>query len=557
MDHQGTLSGQSDTTVDPARLFLRRWPLFLTIAFVLLVSCIFVRWSLSESLAHGRLASEPNYDDVTYLYKGARILHSVWAGDVAEALTTNMHSPFAVLLAATSFAIWGLQDWAPYAGNVVIVLCYLLLLCYFLRRLPVGVQLGLLLVFLSLPFATMAVVEFRPDIMWATLVGFATVYLSTTDRDFSSPLEAVGIGLIFGAAMMTKPSTFLMTTSVIGLGGLLRTLRRALIGKLKLSTFIVWLVCFAIAALLVAGPYYSLHYERIWRYFYDNSFGQRKDYWIPTQTLFAHLTYYISAEYAAASNLGRWRLPLLTFVALALLWRFLRAKDGEKRLVFASLAVVLIASWLASSLFGMKSPFLGGAFYGTLIFAFAYLLAEVLSSAHGLLSRPNVQSIAFAGLAIVAITMHTWPAYSEWGFSRANFYGQANKGVWNEIRHVATTYAPSDGVLDVYYSNSSPIPSELPRLRALQSKVPLRMHHGRLANSMEAQRAIFERCDMIVVQDSSLPEVNPNFPGEKLQAQITEEVLSTPGFKRAKDIFVSDSKRIYVLHNEAMLLPKR
>ena len=557
MDHQRTLNAQSDTTVDTARSFLRRWPLFLTIAFVLLVSCIFVRWSLSQSLAHGRLASEPNYDDVTYLYKGARILHSVRAGDVTEALTSNMHSPFSVVLAATSFAMWGGQDWAPYAGNVVIVLCYLLLLCYFLRRLPVGVRLGLLLIFLSLPFATMAVVEFRPDIMWATLVGFATVYLSTTNRDFSSPLEALGIGLIYGAAMMTKPSTFLMTTSVIGLGGLLRTLRLALVGKLKLSTFIVWLLCFAIAALLVAGPYYSLHYQQIWRYFYENSFGQNKDYWIPTQTLFAHLTHYISSDHAAASNLGRWRLPLLTFVALALLWRFMRVKEREKRLVFASLAIVLVATWLASSLFGMKSPFLGGAFYGTLIFAFAYLLAEVLNSAHGFLARPIVQSIAFAGLAIVAATMHTWPAYSEWGFPRANFYGQANKGVWNEIRNAATTYAPSDGVLDVYYSNSSPIPPELPRLRALQSNVLLRMHHGSLAKSMEAQRALFERCDMIVVQDSSLPEVNPNFPGEKLQGQITAEVLSTPGFKLAKDIFVSDSQRIYVLHNEALLLPKR
>ena len=526
------------------------------IAFVLLVSCTFVRWSLSESFAHGRLASEPNYDDVTYLYGGARILQSIRTGDIIKPLTSKMHSPFSVLLAATSFAVWGMQDWAPYAGNVVIVLCYLLLLCYFLRALPIGLQLGLLLIFLSLPFATMAVVEFRPDIMWATLVGFATVYLSTTSRDFSSRLEALGIGLLYGAAMMTKPSTFLMTTSVIGLGGLIRTLRQAFIGKLKISRFVVWLICFLIAALLVAGPYYSLHYERIWRYFYDNSFGQNKDYWIPTQTLFAHLSHYISSDHAGASNLGRWRLPLLTFFALALLVSMLRVKEGERRLVFASLAIVVVAAWLASSLFGMKSPFLGGAFYGTLIFASAYLLAEVLNSAHGFLSRPIVQSITFAGLAIVAYTMHTWPTYSEWDFSRANFYREANTGVWKEIRNAAKTYTPSDGVLDVYYSNSSPIPPELPRLRALQSKVPLRMHHGSLAKSMEAQRAIFERCDMIVVQDPSLPEVNPNFPGEKLQGQITEEVLSRPGFKLAKDIFVSDSKRIYVLHNEAMLLPK-
>jgi hypothetical protein len=554
--HQPSDTGRRPIAEHIPRLLPTRWPLFVMIVFVLLVSGAFVCWSIVESFAHGRLASEPNYDDVGYLYRGARALQAAREGYAIEALTGYMHSPFSVLLAATSFAFWGAKDWAPYAGNVVIVICYLLALCYFLRRLPVGVRLGLLLGFLSLPFATMAVVEFRPDMMWATLAGFATVYLATTNRDFSSRIEALGIGLVYGAAMMTKPSTFLMTTSVIGLGGLLRALRQAFLGKLKVSTFVVWLMFFLVAALLVAGPYYLLHYQRIWRYFYDNSFGQNKDIWITTQTLSAHLSHYISSDYAAASNLGRWRLPLLAFVGLSLLFSALRVKEGEKRLVFASLATVVIATWLASSLFGMKSPFLGGAFYGTLIFTSAYLLAEVLSSAHGLLSRPIVQSISFAGLAIVAYAMHTWPAYSEWDFSRANFYRTANRGVWKEIRKAAKTYSPTDGVLDVYYSNSSPIPPELQRLRALQNKVPLRMHAGSMAKSLEDQRDMFERCDMIVVQDPSLPEVNPNFPGEELQGQITKEVLSRPGFRLAKDILVSDNKRIYVLYNEAMLLPK-
>ena len=538
-------------------LFLTKWPLFVMIAFILLLSSVFVHWSITESFAHGRLASEPNYDDVGYLYRGARALQSVREGYVTQALASYMHSPFSVLLAAASFAIWGAEDWAPYAGNVVVVVCYLLALCYFLRHLPVGIQMGLLLVFLSLPFATMAVVEFRPDIMWATLVGFATVYLSTTNRDFSSRREALGIGFAYGAAMMAKPSTFLMTTSVIGLGGLLRTLRQAFKGKLKVSHLLVWLIFFLFAALLVAGLHYSLHYERIWRYFYENSFGKNKAIWIPTQTLSAHLSHYISSDYATASNLGRWRLPVLCFVGLSLLFCALRVKEGEKRWVFASLATVLVAALLASSLFGMKSPFLGGAFYGTLIFASAYLLAEVLKPAQRLLSRPIVQSFMFAGLAILSYTMHTWPAYSEWDFSRATFYRKANNGVWKAIRSVSKEYTPADGVLDVYYSNSSPIPPELPQLRALQSRVPLRMRHGSLANSMEAQRGIFEQCDMIIVQDPSLPEVNPNFPGEKLQMLITQEVLSRPGFELAREIVVSGNKRIYVLHNKETLLPKR
>ena len=74
---------------------------------------------------------------------------------------------------------------------------------------------------------------------------------------------------------------------------------------------------------------------------------------------------------------------------------------------------------------------------------------------------------------------------------------------------------------------------------------------------MEAQRRIFERCDMIIVQDPGLPEVNPNFPGEKLQMLITQEVLAKPGYELAREIFVSDNKRIYVLHNKETLVPKK
>jgi hypothetical protein len=317
------------------------------------------------------------------------------------------------------------------------------------------------------------------------------------------------------------------------------------------------LLFFLLGTLLLAGLYYFLHYEQIWGYFYENSFGKNKDIWIAPQTLSSHLGYYIAQDFAAASNLGRWRLPLIWFVAVALLFSGFRTNEGEKRLVFASLATLVVAVWLASSLFGMKSPFLGGAFYGSLIFASAYLLAEVLEPARDIFLRPLLQSLTFVGLAIVAYAMHTWPAYSEWNFSRANFYRTANRGVWKEIRKAAKSYTPTDGVLDVYYSNSSPIPLDLQRLRALQSKVTLRMHAGSMTESMEDQRAIFERCDMIVVQDPGLPEVNTNFPGEKLQGQITKEVLSRPGFRLAKQILVSDKKRIYVLYNEAMLLPRR
>ena len=540
----------------PKKPSFAMWLPLSTVAFILIISWLFVSWSLSESLAHGRLAAAPAYDDVAYFYAGTKTLQSLRDGYVLQTLFGPMHSPFSVLLAAASFAIWGAEDWAPYAGNAIVIIFYLGALYYFLRKIPLGLQMGMLLVFLSVPFAKMAVVEFRPDMMWAILVGCAAVYQVTANGAFSSRVEAMVLGCLYGAALMTKPSTFLMTTAVIGLGGLLRTLRGAFTGKLAASRFFVWLLLFLLSAFVVAGPYYLLHFERVWNYFYVTSFGTNKALWTVTQTLPEQLGYYIDSRNASTTNLGKWRLPILVFVGLALLYNLLRAKESERRAIFWCLATLVIATWLASSLIGLKSPFLGGAFYGTLLFAAAYLLGALFESSPRSLSRPLVQSFAFVGLAAISFAMYTWPTYSEWNPDRAGYFRRANEGVWKQIRRASRKYAPADGVLDIYYSNTSPIPHDLHQLQALRNRVSLRMHSGSMANSLETQRAIFERCDVLIVQDAALPEVNPNFPGEKIQAWITQEVLSRPEFDLASEIPVSDKKRIYVLRNKQSLILK-
>ena len=230
-------------------------------------------------------------------FSGAQVLQSFRSGHAIQTLAGYMHSPYSVLLAASSFAIFGAKDWVPYAGSAIVVVCYLAGLCYFLRHLRSACKWARSSSFSVSPLPQWRSSNSVPTSLPETLVGFATVYLSTANKDFSSRIEAVGLRLIYGAAMMTKPSTFLMTTSVIGLGGLLRTLRGAFGRKLTASRIFVWLICFLLSTLLVAGPYYFIHFEQIWSYFYGNSFGKNKDIWVPAQTLSAHLSHYIdSAE---------------------------------------------------------------------------------------------------------------------------------------------------------------------------------------------------------------------------------------------------------------------
>ena len=537
---------------------------------IVLTSTLFTQWCLRESFLRGRLAASPSYDDVAYFYGGAELLNAIRNGHGISALSDYLHSPYSIILAATSFAIWGDQDWAPYAGNVVVVASYLALLSYFLRKLPLAPHLGLLAAFLAFPFATMAVVEFRPDVLWAILVGFLAVYLVTASS-FSSRLEALTLGGMYGLAMMTKPSTFLMTTAVVGLGGLLRLVRDILARELALPTFVRWLSMFLVGAFAVAGPYYCLQYKGIWNYFYSNSFGEKKDIWISKQTLSEHLGYYVISPGASDSNLGNWRLPALLLIGIATAFGIASCKSSGQRSTFAFLFLLVIATWLASSLFGMKSSFLGGAFYGTAIFSAAYyiaaawensttfladfLLPQVLDRWRSRLGKPTAHVVIFVCLVGLALAMYSWPKYSD-REKMASHERKANTAVWNEIRRAWKEFEPNDGVMDVYSSNTTPIPIAFLKFRALQRRVSCRFHGGSLTSSMEDQRKTLDECDVLVVQDAGLSGVNPNFPVERIQNQITSEALSDPDFELVREILWLDGRHIYVLRNKVSLIRK-
>jgi len=526
------------------------------VPLLILLACLFDRWSLAESLERGRLSATPAYDDVTYFYAGAQLLQSARGGQFGAMLTGYQHSPFSASVAALSYALWGNRDWAPYAGNTVVALVYLGGLYFFLRRLPLGLQLGLFVFFLSLPFAKMGVVEFRPDIMWSSFVGIGAVYLIVSPAPFSSRREALLLGILYAAAMLTKPTTFLMTTAVFGLAGLLRTIRAALTGKFQPRPFLLWLLFFVLPFLLIGLPFFIAHLDRLWAYFMENGFGKNKELWRPTLTTVEKLLFYLDARNATPSNFGLWRLPLFFFVAGALVLGLWKARDRGPRLIFLSLVLLLLTTWVACSLFSIKSPFMGGAFYGCLLFTVAYLLALLLEPLAKAFAPPLRQILAFAAIVIVSAVCYTWPAYSVWNPAMAKFHRKASKAISREITTAFRDFQPADGRLDIYYSNTSPIPRELPLLRGVQSGHPVNFNSGAMLETLEEQRRIFEQSDLLVVQDPGLPWVNLGFPGEKIQAAINQEILSRPEFQLACEVQLTPNGKLYIFRNKNSLQPK-
>src|SRR5207248_705840 len=82
-------------------------------------------WALQFSTRHGRLLAPPVCDDVGYFLDGlSRLedfrLHGCGAALVGLA-TRPPHAPFSTFLAAACFGLFGVHEWAPYAGNGLIV----------------------------------------------------------------------------------------------------------------------------------------------------------------------------------------------------------------------------------------------------------------------------------------------------------------------------------------------------------------------------------------------------------------------------------------------------
>src|SRR5262245_14571733 len=101
------------------------------------IAAVFTAAAVQHSFSRGRLAGEIDFDDVGYFNDGLRRLDLLYDEGVV-AFVENYecqppHSPFSSLLALASFAVFGIHDWAPYAGNGILILFLVALLDGLLR----------------------------------------------------------------------------------------------------------------------------------------------------------------------------------------------------------------------------------------------------------------------------------------------------------------------------------------------------------------------------------------------------------------------------------------
>ena len=510
-------------------------PIRFILLMVLLLSVAFTWLCVRGSSKIGRLSNLPNYDDVVYFVSAADFLQSVREGGVGGAVDfarrDQLHSPFSTAMAAVAFSIEGLRAAAPYRLNAILIAAYLGGLAYFLRHAERRFLALALVFFLVPPFVTMAVVEFRPDMAWATVVGFLAVFALTRADFFHNRKVAAFYGLCIGLGLLIKPTTFAMTLAVsamaFGFAWMLEVERadfRSAAGRLFPT-----LLALALPLVLVAGPYFAIFGESVWRYFIDNSFGVNASVWVCREDRLTQWLYYLDGA-GARCNLASQKITILTawlFFAVRRSWRAPLAV----RLQTLFLAMTICIVYVVNAAAPLKSPHLGGAIYGTLFFSLAFFAGEAFASLRS--ASKEARFNAFSGLVLVtlvALFTYQWPEYSRWPRNAITRSFLTTNRVMERFAREHDTPG------QILFTQSGPATMEQVKLLYFRRNQRVVTRSGAFFRTVEEFQSALEHCKVAIVQDAGTPGGTASMPAEPLQDAFVALMYAQSDFSLAQTI---------------------
>jgi 4-amino-4-deoxy-L-arabinose transferase-like glycosyltransferase len=360
-------------------------PRFQFILLVLLFASLLTVVFLNHSAWRGRLQYDIDYEDViTYLdgLKRYRALVDQPQGHlqfVYQYVTDPPHAPLHSFQAAVAFAVFGVQDWAPYASNVILLFLLFLAFVYSAKQFG-GWALAVGLGYLALsPLAYNTIAEFRPDYPSAILTVCGVLFYLDFLRSGKMKFCALA-GACYGLAMLAKPPVFLYVMAIGGgpfFLGLAMGWRESRWGGVVGAIKNAW--PFFAACALVAGPHFAVAAAKIYDYIVLNQVGQDAHLWA-FQGGWIERIFYPLSGYGGWIALGRmWRialgLALASGLAGVILWKF---KRPEAKWFLVGFGMVFY-SYLFLVINPHMNPYFGITFQIFLLFSGAGLLGYLVT----------------------------------------------------------------------------------------------------------------------------------------------------------------------------------
>lgn len=336
---------------------------------LVVIGVIYTAVVLQWSARYGRLAMDPQWDDVSYLVDAQQRLEildrQAFLKVIRSFWKSPPHSPWSTACPLFAFMTLGAQAWTPYLLNVVLVLGWLFLVYNLLPALPAGKRLFLAALSLLLPIGTRLVQELRPDPALAVAtVAFCAGLLRVS---FFLPATAgrwqthFRFGLLAGLALLIKPPflyhtlVLMLLTQVFSAFGIFFYTGSSPLGRNRLACA----AAFFGAALLVSGAYYVRALPETIRYIHTNTANTEA---AEVHLLHTHAIGDILKNFLVNGDMARMLGPFLVILpAVVILGLIFFVRQGRRLDTgyLASLLICAVASIAILTYGRVDNPYFG------------------------------------------------------------------------------------------------------------------------------------------------------------------------------------------------------
>jgi hypothetical protein len=524
--------------------------LSLRVAIWAVLAALFTLGVVNYSLRHGRLILHPIYDDIFYLSDGLQRLevlyHDGIAGLVREHFLRWPHSPFASYLALASFALLGVHDWAPYAGNAIIVFALLLFVDHLCRGLPMAWRLGAALFALTAPMAAVSVFEFRPDMACGLATAMGVVLLLEVPLSAASVRHRRAAGACFGLALLFKPPIAPLTVALLAVSLALALAREfgwpapARIRDIwKAARGVLWpAALIGLAPFVFQGRYYALYF-RLALFAPQKPIADLRGGWIE------QIRYYARGE-GGRFLLGDHLYIAAVVVAVGSVWLWLRGQRAVVARLRDQLLPLAIA-YAIPTLNPVKQPFFGATFSFLVLFLAIQALAAVCRDAS---RRPRPRLLAASGVAVMALAGVAWahgPLY--WGNAGDPKIIRSNRMAADISAAIRDLNLPPDSI--VFLTAVGGVNVDLLRYLALKDgatslkfvTLPFEENTG----SVGAYDRSFNHASAVLASEDGNGDVYTSLPSGYIQGQLLQMLRARPDYIVRHTFASADGGGSYVL----------
>jgi hypothetical protein len=336
----------------------------------MLITLLHTALILGWSLHHGRLALPVYFDDSHSIVDGARRLQILESEGIFSFFkdyeTHPPHAPGHSLLAAGSFLLFGLHEWAPYLTNALFFALVLVALHLALGKTNWRLQVACMLLLASTPIAGISILEFRSEVNVAVLGALGILLFITWSRAHSQT-SAVASSLCFAACLLIKPAVFPYTLGLMGLCVIFHCRLLFTRGEVSITPF-SWfgsILIFLCVALIPPLPHYLLDWGHITGYI-GNIALSKESVWLRHDDFLTGLLFHVTG-YPGHIMLGWFLLPSLLLVLMALLLPLLRRKQWPTDLPLLPLIFFTAGAYLGVAVNPMNQNYFGMTFHWLLL----------------------------------------------------------------------------------------------------------------------------------------------------------------------------------------------